>query len=105
MAAHEALSNIQFQYDSPESLGSRLTHRVRAMRGEEKVGQMSWDRKQLVNIEVNEQRQGVGTALWHEGHRLAAENQRIPQPKHSAYRTKAGDAWARSVGGRLPRKK
>jgi hypothetical protein len=104
MPAHEKLG-IQFHYDDPESLGSKQTHRVRAMRGDEKVGHLSWDRKQVVNIEVNEPRQGIGTALWHEGQRLASENRRIPAPKHSAYRTNSGDAWAKSVGGPLPRRK
>lgn len=97
---------MQFEYLDPESQGQTRTHRINAMRGGEKLGHMSWDRKRIVNIDVDpeHQRQGVATALWNEGHRLAGEVQRIPQPRHSADRTTKGDAWARSVGGRLPRR-
>lgn len=51
------------------------------------------------------QRRGVGTAMFEEAQRLASENPKIPQPRHSNDRTDAGDAWARKVGGRLPRRK
>ncbi len=102
------LNNVQFQYDTPDLGTSSTIHRVRAMsqHGME-VGSLLWDSKQIRNVGVPEQhqRQGVATALWEEGHRMAGENARIPQPKHSADRTNAGDAWARSVGGKLPRRK
>lgn len=67
---------------------------------------MLWSNKHVLNIGVSadQQRRGVATALWNEAHRLAGEVQRIPKPKHSPDRTNAGDAWARSVGGRLPRR-
>jgi hypothetical protein len=70
------------------------------------VGNMRWSAKQVRNVMVNEshQRQGIASGMWNEGHRLASENARIPKPKHSPDRTHAGDAWARSVGGPLPRR-
>lgn len=108
MAAHEKLSNIQFAYDQPDLGESKPIHRVRALsqHGGE-LGSMLWNAQGIRNVGVAEdqQRRGVATAMWHEGHRLAAENAKIPQPKHSKDRTKAGDAWARSVGGRLPRRR
>ena len=116
MPADEHLSGMQFEYLDPESQGSRHTHRINAFQevpweGVDKttrvsLGHMSWDRKRIVNIDVRPevQRRGVATALWEEGHRLAGEVQRIPRPKHSADRTTKGDAWARSVGGSLPRR-
>lgn len=108
MAAHEKLSDIQFEYHAP-GMGNG-SHRITAhqqVEGESKyAGHLLWTSKQVRNIDVapTMQRQGVGTALWNEGHRLASENARIPAPKHSADRTNDGDAWARSVGGRLPRR-
>jgi hypothetical protein len=103
----DPLSNLQFHYDQPEFGESFTTHRVRAMsqHGSE-LGSMLWSGKEIRNIGVTpgQERRGIATAMWHEGHRLAAENPGIPQPKHSKQRTSAGDKWARSVGGRLPRR-
>ena len=101
MAAPDHLG-IQFQY---ERYGSSHNLIARDPEGGF-VGNMLWSAKQVRNVMVNEshQRQGIGTALWNEGHRLAEENARIPAPKHSPDRTDVGDAWARSVGGRLPRR-
>ena len=102
MPAHEKLS-VQFDY---ERYGSEHNVIARSPEGGF-VGNMRWSAKQVRNVMVSEphQRQGVATAMWNEGQRLASENARIPQPKHSADRTNEGDAWARSVGGRLPRRK
>jgi hypothetical protein len=109
MAAHEKLSGIQFQYQTVDLGESKPVHQVTAHAGPTgtSVGSMLWTSKELRNVTVSpdQQRRGVATALWNEGHRLAAESSGIPQPKHSSDRTKAGDAWARSVGGRLPRRK
>lgn len=105
MPADEHLSGIQFEY-LPPTMALR-THVLNAKtEAGEYIGVLHWGRKQIENlrVEAGHQRQGVAKALWHEGHRLAAENARIPKPKHSADRTDAGDAWARSVGGRLPRR-
>ena len=99
--------SVQFAYDQPELGESKPTHRIRALsqHGSE-LGSMLWSSKEIRNIGVTpgQERRGIATAMWHEGHRMAAENPKIPQPKHSKQRTKAGDAWARSVGGRLPRR-
>jgi GNAT superfamily N-acetyltransferase len=102
------LSHIQFQYHPPE-MGAEY-HRVTAHRQEEGeskyAGYMAWSSSGVRNIDVAPavQRQGIGTALWNEGHRLASEHARVPKPKHSKDRTNEGDAWARSVGGRLPKR-
>lgn len=106
MAAHENISGLQFQYHPP-SMGYG-SHRLTAHLGDESTsaGHLLWNSRGIRNIAVSPdlQRQGVGTALWNEGHRLASENARIPKPKHSADRTDDGNAWAKSVGGRLPRR-
>jgi GNAT superfamily N-acetyltransferase len=102
MAASEKLG-VQFDY---ERYGSEHNVIARTPEGGF-VGNMRWSAKQVRNVMVNpeHQRQGVGTAMWNEGQRLAETNARIPAPKHSPDRTNEGDAWARSVGGRLPRRK
>lgn len=66
------------------------------------AGSMTWHpgSHEITGVHVDEQhqRQGVATEMWKMGQDLR------PRPKHSADRTNAGDAWARSVGGRLPRR-
>ena len=44
-----------------------------------------------------QQRRGVATSLFQQAH-----GQGVVKPKHSSFRTNSGDAWARSMGGRLP---
>jgi GNAT superfamily N-acetyltransferase len=51
------------------------------------------------------QRQGIASSLHAKAGEIASETRGVPTPKHSADRTTSGDAWARSVGGRLPRRK
>jgi GNAT superfamily N-acetyltransferase len=107
MPAHEHVNEIQFNYVGP-SMGAGH-HEVQANMGggPTDVAHMAWNAKGIINVEVppEHQRKGVATALWNEGHRLAETSKRIPAPKHSTDRTNEGDAWARSVGGRIPRKK
>lgn len=108
-----ALNESQFggyvmRYEPPEM--GRDYHTVRAFHEVEghraHMGDLLWNSKQVLNVGVGEQfqRRGVATAMWNHAQSLASSNARIPAPKHSPDRTKAGDAWARSVGGRLPRK-
>ena len=107
MAAHEKLSEIQFDYTTKDWGERRPIHRIQAVQGEDVVGSMHWDSRKIRDLQVTEghQRQGIGTQMWEEGHRLASENKRIPAPQHSSDRTDAGDAWAHKVGGRVPRRK
>lgn len=100
------LNGLQFQYDQPDFGESTKTHRITAMHGRSVMGTMLWNGREIRNIGVTpgQERRGIATAMWHEGHRLAAESKKIPTPKHSSIRTNAGDAWAKAVGGKLPRK-
>ena len=105
MSASDHLG-LQFSYSPPEM--GRNSHMLRAsIPGQEhEAGSLEWGARGIRFVEVarSNRRQGVATALWNEGHRLAENHGRIPKPKHSAERTDEGDAWARSVGGRLPRR-
>ena len=106
MPADEHLG-LQFRYDTFDVGEPKPLHRLKAFAGPVHMGSMLWSGKEIRNIGVNadQQRRGVATGMYQHAQQLAEENARIPQPKHSADRTAAGDAWARSVGGRLPRKK
>ena len=103
------LNPHQFRYEEPQ-MGSQQHSITVDMGGQGQPKDsafMVWNRREisLIGVPDEYQRQGVATALWHEGHRLAKQTQSIPQPKHSPDRTEKGDAWARSVGGRLPRRR
>jgi hypothetical protein len=107
MPAHEYLHGIQFSYDNPELGESTKLHRIRASTGGSQLGEMIWGKGggiRNIMTTPGQERRGVATAMWQEGHRLAGEQASVPRPKHSKERTNAGDAWARSVGGRLPRR-
>jgi ribosomal protein S18 acetylase RimI-like enzyme len=105
VAADEHLG-LQFDYDNPELGTAKVVHRVTARAGANSLGTMLWNSRSILNIGVNPEqaRRGIATAMWDEGHRLAEQNARIPAPKHSPDRTAMGDAWAKAVGGRLPRR-
>jgi hypothetical protein len=100
---------LQFEYDTPELGESKTVHRVQAFAGPTAthVGQIIWSSKEIRNVIVSsdQQRRGVATRMFDHAQGLAASNPRIPAPKHSKDRTDAGDAWARQVGGRLPRRR
>lgn len=72
---------------------------------DEPVGQMTWgtstrpNRIQSVKVKPDHRRSGLATAMWQWGQEMT------PRPKHSDERTDDGDAWARSVGGPLPRRR
>jgi hypothetical protein len=104
--SHEALSeqfkDYKLTYHPPDMDTPR--HRILAhTEGGFPVGEMAWHpkTKAVTNIQVwpDEQRQGIGTAMWNMGQKIR------PKPVHSADRTRAGEAWAKKVGGRLPRRK
>ena len=56
------------------------------------------------SVETNPEyrHQGVATSLWNAAQHLHANMPGFPEPKHSASRTKEGDAWAHKVGGEIP---
>lgn len=97
---------FNFEYSEEDYGESSPMHQIFARHGDTVAGTLRWDRREIreMDVEPSFRRMGVATSLWNEGHRLASENRRIPKPKHSADRTDAGDAWARTVGGRLPRR-
>lgn len=72
------------------------------------MGQMSWhpESGEIMSLEVKNQhrRKGVATSLYNYAHQVASEK-KLAAPRHSATRTPEGDAWAKSVGGNVPKLK
>ena len=50
------------------------------------------------------QRKGVATALLGKAREIAGETRGVRPPRHSPDRTAAGEAWARSLVERLPKR-
>lgn len=48
------------------------------------------------------QRQGLATKLWN--YAKERSDMGIPEPQHSSMRTRAGEAWAKKIGGELPQR-
>jgi hypothetical protein len=55
-----------------------------------------------VETHPKHRRQGLATKLWHEAQSHSEEYPGVPAPKHSTSRTRAGDAWAKKIGGEVP---
>lgn len=72
----------------------------------EQIGFLSLEpsgRVEDIQVEDEHQQKGIGTAMWRHAQALHKAKQIPSAPKHSNYRTPEGDAFARSVGGRLPK--
>lgn len=83
-------------------------HKVEAYDDSDWAGELKWHPQtgEIKNlfVEANLRRQGIGTDLWKEANRIAQTEKGVVPPKHSPDRTDAGDAWAKSVGGALPKR-
>jgi hypothetical protein len=103
------LNEDQFNlsYETIDTGAAKLHHLITARTPDGAVaGRMQWSHRNIQKLDVEPEfsRRGLATQMWEHGHLLAETQRRVPQPKHSPDRTDAGDAWARSVGGRLPRR-
>lgn len=84
-------------------------HAVKAYDGDAFVGNLSWHPHtgEISDLYVRPdyRRQGIATKMWNHAYYSATQGLKIIAPQHSASRTTLGDRWARSVGGKLPRRK
>jgi GNAT superfamily N-acetyltransferase len=109
MSAQDNLSPKQFPYSMSFSHGlSSDFNRVEARTAEGKhVGTLQWDNdpqdNEIRNVTVDpaHRRRGIATAMMHFAHTLPDN---IAKPKHSATRSTAGNAWAKSTGFPIPKK-
>ena len=123
-----------FHPANPRSMGGRTTHTLEAWSpehagtawaqahpserdtyagssvdpGHRPISSMSWHHQtgeiKGVYTDPEHRRQGVASALYQHGQEIAGATRGVPKPRHSTFRTNSGDAWARSVGGRLPKR-
>lgn len=104
MAASDSLSGYQFGH---EKMGRMNV--IRATHQGSDVGELSWadhrgsNARDLsphevgsVSVDPAHRRKGVATAMW--GHAQGID----PEIAHSGEKTRAGAAWAKSVGGPDP---
>lgn len=115
MPAYEHLNRYQLRYRPRKGSGyeKHIIEAVDKETGRQK-GSFTWNEYQndrlhgtgeIANVEVasRTRRQGLATAMYRFANDIAESSEgRIPAPEHSEARTKAGDAWARAVGGYLP---
>jgi GNAT superfamily N-acetyltransferase len=106
--SHAALSPEQFQFikaTPKEMVGGSHEHRI-GVGPNRSHGELRWHHKtgEILGIDVHPQfrRQGIATAMLGEARRIAGETRGVRPPRHSPDRTEAGEAWARSLGERLP---
>jgi GNAT superfamily N-acetyltransferase len=109
--SHAALNPEQFSFTkaTPKEMDPNRYHTVvYRPEGEQGHGVISWHHKtgRISNISVSShlQRQGIATAVYGKAKEIAAETRGVRPPRHSADRTEAGEAWARSLGERLPKR-
>ena len=79
---------------------------ISAHLGGQQVGHLSIDetgRVEDIAVEDEHQQKGIGTAMWNHAVSLYQSGITNVPPKHSDYRTPEGDAFAKSVGGFIPK--
>lgn len=85
-----------------DKYGARITavHPTQGTVGHMLLHPLISGKRKVRNVEVHTdfQRKGIATGMWN-----YAVSQNL-NPRHSADRTDAGDAWARTVSKRLPRR-
>ena len=119
------LSGVQFRYTAPSRKGFFAYHQIQAIAPHanvenkfeggplvpqpkgQVVGTIQWHPQTgSVNwVRTHQDYRGLGVAstLWEKAKKLSADTG-IRAPKHSKHRTDQGDAWAKSVGGKVPRR-
>lgn len=100
---------FRFTKGNVKSMDTReWIHKLEAVSGDEVVGSLEWYPKSRtvkdVFVEEPYRRQGIATGLWKEAHSIAKTTRGVQPPKHSSQRTREGTLWAKSVGGRLPKR-
>lgn len=102
------LSGVQFRYFPPQ--GRDQMHTLTAFNKEndpKALGTLNWHAKtgRIDWVRTHEKYRGLGvaTTLFEKANKLSADTG-IKAPQHSQHRTDEGDVWAKSVGGKMPRR-
>jgi hypothetical protein len=76
--------------------------------GHRPIGSISWHHKtgEIMGVYTakEHQRRGVATSLYRQAGEVAAGTRGVKPPRHSPDRTESGEAWAQSLGERLPKR-
>jgi GNAT superfamily N-acetyltransferase len=96
----QQFGDLTLTYRSRDEGSRRPDHVIEAHHPDEGiVGKLSikgtTSKVEGIEVDPDRQRQGIATAMWNFASPL--------KPRHSNDRTNAGNAWAKSVGGPLPR--
>jgi GNAT superfamily N-acetyltransferase len=112
MVASDHLSGYQFDFTQakPNSMSANDMERHHTVEARSEigtpVGSLTWHHKtgeiKSVVVDEDHRRRGVATELMSQARTAAKTTRGVPTPKHSADRTAAGSAWAKTVGGRVP---
>jgi ribosomal protein S18 acetylase RimI-like enzyme len=105
MGANNAdFHNLSFNHERVGSL-----HYLEATSGDEVVGKLNWvhssGRISGIYVPKEHRRKGIATAMYNHAVKLSDTNRNISKPKLTDDRTNDGEAWARSLGVRLPRRR
>ena len=96
-------SSLYGDGQNSETLSVRATHPDHG-----DVGHLYWHPRtgtiRDVLVMGEHQGKGIATQMFKTAQETAATTRGVPAPKHSQDRTDAGDAWAKKVGGRVPRR-
>lgn len=96
-------SSLYGDGQNSETLSVRATHPEHG-----DVGHLYWHPRTGIIRDVlvmgQHQGKGIATQMLRVAQQTAESTKGVPMPKHSQDRTDAGDAWAKSVGGKLPRR-
>lgn len=110
------LSEVQFRYTAPSRRGFFAYHQIDAVAPDaanknsksgkgQVVGTIQWHPRSgdvnWVRTHPDYRGLGVATTLWEKAKKLSADTG-IKEPQHSRHRTEEGEAWAKSVGGKMP---
>lgn len=94
---------LAFNYDKVGSL-----HYLEAQKEGEVVGKLNWVHKSGnvtgIYVPKEHRRKGIATALYNEAKRISSTTRGVPRPKITDDRTNDGEAWARTLGERLPKR-
>lgn len=97
-----AFGRFTMRYTTKDTGGAKPQHVITTYGDGIEVGSMVWHGRThgviSTDVKLNYRRLGIATAMWEWSQEMR------PKAKHSTDRTDDGDAWARSVGGPLPRR-
>lgn len=103
------LAGLQYQFNNGDTSARLNAFPPGADQATAKpLATMAWRKRSgeihMIAVDESARRQGVATTLLERARQIASETRGVPRPRHSSDRTDAGEAWARSLGERIPKR-